>query len=75
MELDGRFIYELSKIKQPEVFIGVARILQVKLVNEEGESRDFDEIFNDVLNTYSAADRKRRRELFKILKAANKNGD
>ena len=75
MDLDGRFIYELSKIKQPEVFIGVARILQVKLVNEDGESRDFDEIFDDVLNAYSAADRKRRRELFKILKAANKNGD
>lgn len=75
MDLDERFIYELSKIKQPEVFIGVARILQVKLVNEDGESRDFDEIFNDVLNAYSAADRRRRRELFKILKAANKNGD
>jgi hypothetical protein len=29
MRLEERFIYELGRIKDPEVFLGVARILKV----------------------------------------------
>lgn len=65
-----RFIQELGRIKSPEVFLGVARILKVQLI--EGENpRDFGELFADVINSYELAPRKRKRELLKILREAN----
>lgn len=65
-----RFIQELGRIKSPEVFLGVARILKVQLV--EGENpRDFGELCADVIDSYELAPRKRKRELLKILREAN----
>ena len=65
-----RFIQELGRIKNPEVFLGVARILKVRLV--EGENpRDFGELCADVIDSYELAPRKRKRELLKILREAN----
>lgn len=68
---------EIAKIKEPEVFIGVARVLGVKLVEDEKDeeekfvARDFTEIFSDVMKNFDGAPRKRKRELFKILREAN----
>jgi len=75
MNLDERFMRELAKTTSPEVFLGVARILKVPLLDENKDPRDFALIWSDTIDAYTAAGRKRRRELFKILKDANKNGD
>ena len=70
MQLDERFIYELGRIKNPEIFLGVARILKVQLV--EGENpRDFEDLCKDVIEGFENSNRKRKRELLKILREAN----
>ena len=70
MQLDERFIYELGRIKNPEIFLGVARILKVQLI--EGENpRDFEYLCKDVIEGFENSNRKRKRELLKILREAN----
>lgn len=69
-DLEERFIYELGRIKSPEVFLGVVRILKVQLVKDD-KPRDFSELCADVINSYELAPRKRKRELLKILREAN----
>lgn len=68
--LNEKFILEISNIKAPELFLGVARILKVQLINDQNV-RDFADIYEDVLNAFEAAPRKRKRELLKILHDAN----
>ena len=68
--LNERFILELGRIKNPEIFLGVARILKVQLVKEE-KARDFGDIFKDTIEAYENSGRKRKRELLKILREAN----
>lgn len=70
--LNDKFMIEISKVKEPEIFIGVARILKVKLIEDSGEVRDFVDLFNDVIASFAAAPLKRRKELLKILRDANK---
>lgn len=75
--LDTKFMKEISRIKTPEIFIGVARILKVRLVEDPTDSdsksteRDFVDIFRDVMDNYHKSTRARKRELYKILKKAN----
>lgn len=68
--LNERFILEISNIKTPEIFLGVARILKVQLVTVQG-ARQFEDIYADVLEAFECAPRKRKRELLKILRDAN----
>ncbi len=71
--LNERFILELGRIKSPEIFLGVARILKVQLI--EGENpRDFGELCADVIDSFEQSGRKRKRELLKILREANNAG-
>ena len=70
MQLNERFIYELGRIKNPEIFLGVARILKVRLI-EDGEPRDFGDLCADVIESFEQTNRKRKRELLKILRDAN----
>ena len=51
MQLNERFIYELGRIKNPEIFLGVARILKVRLI-EDGEPRDFGDLCADVIESF-----------------------
>jgi hypothetical protein len=73
---------ELAKIKEPEVFLGVARVLKVRIVDEvpiEGDpekkfnlvAREASELIVDVVDAYDKAGRDRKKELLKILRAAN----
>jgi len=77
-KLNLKFLEETSKIKEPEVFIGVARILKVPLLKEEKDEdgkfppREFIDLYIDVLSSYETSSRKRKRELLKILREANK---
>lgn len=64
-----QFLTELSKCRDPAVLLGVARILCGKLPEEPPA---FEDLLTDILEKYQAAPRKRRRELLRILKAANK---
>ncbi len=66
-----QFILELSKIRAPEVFAGVARVLKVPLV-EGNEARDFTDVFSDTIDYFEKEKTKRQKELLRILKAANK---
>ena len=82
MKLTDQFMTELAKIKEPEVFLGVARVLKVRIVDEvpvEGDSekkfnlvaREASDLIIDVVDAYDKAGRDRKRELLKILRAAN----
>lgn len=74
--LNTRFMREVAKIRDPELFLGVCRILKVELLEkkkgEEEVARDFSLLFEDCMAQYAAAPRKRRRELLRILQQANK---
>ena len=82
--LSRKFMEEIGRIKNPEIFLGVSRILKVKLFEEKVEDsedggggkkskepRDFVDMFADVMSAYDARDRKFKRELYKILRKAN----
>lgn len=81
MNLDVQFMEEISKCKEPQLFIGVARILKVQLLTEEKDEeghfipRPFEQLFADVMAAYHDSLRKRKRELLKILREANKTTD
>lgn len=69
------FIIALGKLA-PEELIGTARVLGVKIMSDEKDEkgkfimRDGQEIVLDMLNAYAALNRKQRRNLLKIVKAA-----
>lgn len=67
-----KFLLELGRIGDPSIFLGVARILKVSLFDEVlREPRQFSDVFDDIMRAYTIAPRKRQRELYKILRAAN----
>lgn len=69
-KLDNEFLRNLAKLEVQE-FLGVMKILKIKPLREDGETfKDFSEIFEEVLQAYSNANRTRRRELLEIIKAA-----
>lgn len=68
-------------------FVGLCKFLGVRLIEEKGESapitpnteapqksetRDFSDLFSDLLQKFSKLSRPRQRELIKILKKVNK---
>lgn len=72
LTLMDKFIKEIGKIKEIEIFFGIAKLLGVKLYNlEKKEVREFNDVFSDVLANYEKADKKRQRELLSLLKDAN----
>lgn len=70
--LSTKFIKEISRIKDPTVFLGVARILKVELMVDKDTPKDFAAVLNEIIDNYNSSDRKRRRELLKILEKSNK---
>ena len=79
--LTQKFIKEIANIKSPEVFLGVARILKVQLMEDKATPYDFVKIFSNTVEAFDKADRTRKKELLKILVRANQykecdmNGD
>lgn len=77
MKLEEKFLREIGNCKDPTLFIGVARLLKVRLVEEEkGEDnkyapKPFETILTELIDKYAAAPRKRKKELYKIFKKAN----
>ena len=72
MKHKPNFLLEISKIKNPEIFIGVVKILNVDLLTQDKEAKDFADLLEETLKAYEAAPRKLRRELLSILRKANK---
>ena len=74
-ELNRNFMTELTKLEITE-FIGVARLLNVKILKEDNETaRNFVDVFSDVVDSYDKLGRSARRNLMKIVKSATKKGD
>lgn len=72
MKAETKFMQEISKIKEPTLLIGLAKILRVPLFTDNKEPHDFSQVFENVMHAYAAAPRKLRRELLQIIKQANK---
>jgi len=71
--LETKFLEEIARIKEPEIFIGVARILKAKLFDEEKkEVSEFEDILKDCMERFKNSSRKRKKELLWILGKANK---
>ena len=68
---EEKFLRELSKIKDPAVFFGIARILKVPCMVDKDTPREFQDILKDVIDNYFAAAPSKQREILKILKDAN----
>jgi len=68
-----KFQNRLLKLEVTE-FIGVAKILNVPLVNNDEEKTPlpFEEVFISMLEKYSSLSRTRQKNLQKILKGATK---
>ena len=69
--LTQKFIKEIANIKSPEVFLGVARILKVQLMEDKETPYDFVKIFSDTVEAFDKAGHARKKELLKILIQAN----
>ena len=69
--LTQKFIREVARIKSPEVFLGVARILKVQLMEDRESPYEFTKIFSDTVEAFDKASRARKKELLKILVQAN----
>lgn len=81
MSLTEKFFDYIPKLNAVE-FTGLARLLKVQLLDEVNPAaeqtkdryapRSFTDVLNDMLNTFEKCDRKRRKEIIKLLKAASK---
>ncbi len=68
-----KFVREIARIQNREVFLGVARILKVKVFDAETkEPRQVEDILCEVIDNFDGEKRKRQKELLRILKEANK---
>ena len=73
LTLTEKFVKEILNITEPELFVGVARILKVPLFNiEEKKEREFGDVFADCIKELEKENRKRQKELLSILKDANR---
>lgn len=78
--LNEKFMNEVSKIKDPVVFLGLAKVLGIKLYEDGAQGKelkdrnpkDFSEIFAEVMAQFNGLGRRKKREVMKILRDANK---
>ena len=84
MKQVNKLIEMITKLEVTE-FIGLAKILKVKLVeeinpgaaepSERFKARDFSDVLADLLKSFENAPRARRREILQMLKAATTKED
>jgi len=67
----SKIVKEIS-ILQVEEFLGICKILGVPLI-EGDESRSFEDIWADVVDKLGKLDRVKRKNLMKLLRAANED--
>lgn len=70
-----RLLLEIMKL-EPIEFLGICKILGVKVYDEEAvesaKPRDFYDLWEDVCDVVSEMNRTRRRNLSRLVRAANK---
>jgi len=72
LTLTEKFVKEILNIAEPEIFVGVARVLKVPLFSiEEKKEREFSDVFADCIDAFEKESKKRQKELLSILKDAN----
>ncbi len=67
------FILSLPKLKEEE-FFGIARILNVKLV-ENQEVRPFEHILNDIFDKFERAPKHLQKDILTLVRAVVKGSD
>lgn len=74
-EID-KFITLLVNL-QPVEFMGLARVLKVRLYTDEEtrEPREFEDVFAEVLERFNKCNRTRRREIIRLIKAVLRSTD
>lgn len=81
--LNEMFVNELARMKDPVQVLGITKILGVKstevIKDADGEvkevkARDASEIIIDMIDAFALCSRSRKRELLKMMRAANKGG-
>jgi hypothetical protein len=76
--LSEKFLAELANIKDPVIFLGLCPILKVNIYTEEKDEdghfvpKTFPVLLDEMMKSYDCAGRPRKRELYKILREANK---
>ena len=63
---------EIAKL-QPEEFIGVCRILGISLMVDKETPKEAGTLFEDVIGKLNTMNRIQRKNLIKILRAANED--
>lgn len=74
MSKSNEFLEDIAKLEAVE-FIGLAKLLGVKLLEGEGENeklRPMGDIVDDIMVKFSKLNRNKRRELKKIVRAAGR---
>lgn len=71
LSLTEKFTNEIARTKDPIVFIGIARILNVSLMSEK-DPKNFEDVLVECIEAFDKENRARRKELLKVLKDANK---
>lgn len=65
-------VVEIAKLR-PEEFIGVCRILGISLMSDEETPKGAATLFEDVITKLNTMGRTQRKNLVKILRAANED--
>ena len=71
LSLTEKFTNEIARTKDPIVFIGIARVLNVSLMSEK-DPKNFEDVLVECIEAFDKENRARRKELLKVLKDANK---
>ena len=78
--LNMKFMKEVGRIKDPVIFLGLARTLGVNLYTEEKDEnseklkpKEFSVLFEEMMKSFDGAGRKLKRDLIKMLRAANED--
>lgn len=67
------FIHLVTKL-EPVEFIGLCKVLCVKVLGEEKQPRKFEELINDIIDNFTSTGRTQRREVLRVLRAVNRRG-
>ena len=66
-----KFLMQVSKL-EPIEFIGLANLFGADLLEEDKKTpRDFADILRDVISKYETLERKKKREVDRLLKTIN----
>ena len=69
--LTEKIVKDLIKL-EPVEFLGICKILEVRPSHEDGQSRDFTEMWDEVIDKIDALNRIRKKNLHRLVRAAIK---